>query len=214
VRLNRETRRRENESMPAKLGPFSTDTKEAVKKIFAQNGRMGPSDFNIEANDVVEAEPKQNTAPVNEEKPKGEPGQGRPPGKKDELKRNRRTIKPVNASHWYEEKYYKIEEITTPAFLASVNKASVEDLSDKEYQSFENFKIGLLSQFMQKDSVTKQKIQAALSSEIVIPKPLKALIKLTEQKLENKQKRPLEFYQKRKIALSAYAIYAGDNKMV
>ena len=215
VRLNRETRRRESETMPPKLGPFSTDTKEAVKKIFAQNGRMGPSDFNIEASDAVEAEPKQpSVAPPNEEKPKGKPGQGRPNGKKDDLKRNRRTVKPVNASQWYEEKYYKIEEITTPAFLASVSKASIEDLSDAEYQSFENFKIGLLSQFMQKDSVTKQKVQAALSSEIVIPKPLKALIKLTEQKLEKKQKRPLEFYQKRKIALSAYAIYAGDNKMV
>ena len=209
VRLNREVRRRENETMPSKLGPFSDNTKESVKKIFAQQGMMSPADFGIDVKEPpLPSIPEDKSGNIPDIK--GEPGQGRPPGLKDTEPRQRRST----TVGWAEEKYNIIESMTSGAYLASVKKENINILTKKESSEYDHFKFSLLCQFTQNQDINKSEIKRILAGKINIPAPIESLISRTEERLIKKKGRPLTEKEKKKIYLSAYAIYAGDTKVV
>lgn len=210
VRLNREQRRRENETAPPKLGPFSVDPKEAAKKIFAQTGRMGPADFNLDANDPVPV-PVGATDPA---APKGKPGQGRPQGKTDTLKRKSRALKPAKGGDWVTEKYAAISEILWPAYAHTISKNNIDELTDQEIKRFEDLTFKVLCQFTQKDVVDESAVKKAFAKKITVPTPLLILINATKDKLSKKKKSEVTFEENKKISLSAYKIYASDSEAV
>ena len=208
VRLNREVRRRENDTMPSKLGPFADNIKESVKKIFVQQGIMSPADFGIDVKEPPLFPPQEKDMVIPDIK--GEPGQGRPPGLKDTEPRQRRSI----PAGWAEEKYNIIEGMTSGAYLASVKKENINSLTFQESSEYHHFKFSVLCQFTQNQEITKSEIKRILGGKINIPPPIEALVSKTEERFIKRKGRPLTDKEKKKIYLSAYTIYAGDSKVV
>ena len=210
VRIRRETRMRRNGNMPFRPGPFVTDTQEAVKKIFAQNGTMSPPDFGIDAtpSDSVD---QSGADPV--DRPKGQPGQGRPDGSRDTQPRKRREMKPAQAEYaeafvWADSAHRQVCEITQPAYLKSIGKKNLREASSEEVAALEEFRFGVLCQFNVGEEITKDKIKEIITKLIKIPDPVRELHRQTLARfLATKGSAPTA-EERRRIEASVYATYS------
>lgn len=213
VRLNRESRKRKGENMPPKSGPFHTDTKEAAKKIFAQNGRMGPKDFDIDATDPVDFSGM--GSPVGLESQKGEPGQGRPPGMQDKEKRQKRTVNPTKAffesmgilksAKWSEGSLAKIESILMPYFLKSLNKVNSNFLTEKEKESFSDLTISVLDSIDCRNEITVAAVKDILTGKIRAVTEVKEILNANIKKFELRHQKKITIKDKKKMLAHAYA---------
>jgi hypothetical protein len=210
VRIRRETRMRRDGNMPFRPGPFVTDTQEAVKKIFAQNGAMSPPDFGIDATPADSIE-QGGSAPV--DRPKGQPGQGRPDGSMDTQPRKRREMKPAQAEYaeafvWADSAHRQVCEITQPAYLKSIGKKNLREASSEEIAALEEFRFAVLCQFTVGEEVTKKKIKEILTKLIKIPEPVRELHRQTLARfLATKGSVPTA-EERRKIEASVYVTYS------
>jgi hypothetical protein len=213
VRTRREARMRDNGNLPAKVGPFTSDTKEAVKKIFAQNGRMTPEDFGIDATGEPAAPQGQ---PFGGDEPKGQPGQGRPPGSNDTQPRQRREVKPekpVQAEYaaafvWADSAHKQVSELTQPAYLKSIGKKNLREASAEEIAALEEFRFAALCQFSVGEDVTKEKMREVLSKAMVVPAPIQSLHKQTISKFIAAKGTTPSAEERRRIEASVYAVYS------
>lgn len=201
VRLRREKTAREDGSANEKAGPFhKTQLKEDIKKIFAQNGNVAPSQVGLDLEDKKDGEEipmdkqakldmktqvaKQKAKPKTKigGKNKGQPGQGRSKGKKDSSKRKKKLVQPRSSAstivenfHWAEEAQKSIASITTPAFLGSIEKKNLRQLTTEEFDEYENLKFHVLCSLEPGCEVTNEVVQAKLSNELPIQEPIKSL---------------------------------------
>ena len=211
VRIRRENRMRKDGNMPFRPGPFVNDTGEAVKRIFAQNGQMSPSDFGIDANAPTNM--PNSTRPLPEEAPGGEPGQGRPDGAVDTQPRKRREVKPAQAEYaeafvWADSAHRKISEMTQPAYLKSIGKRTLREASSEEIIELEQFRFAVLAQFAVGDEITKERIRQVVASEIKVPAPLQSLYRETISRFAARQGTSPSAEERRRIEASVYAVYS------
>jgi hypothetical protein len=213
VRTRREARMRANDNLPPKVGPFTSDTREAVKKIFAQNGRMTPEDFGIKATGSPPVQPGQN--PFADE-PKGQPGQGRPPGSTDTQPRQRREIKPekpVQAEHaaafvWADSAHRQVCELTQPAYLKSIGKKNLREASAEEIEALEEFRFAVLCQFAVGEEITREKLREVLAKPITVPAPVQELHRQTLARFVAAKGSTPSAEERRRIEASVYAVYS------
>jgi hypothetical protein len=151
TKVNRESRGR-GKSAPYKAGPYhNAQPDHELKKIALNSGAYAPSEVGITLDEKVGEAPSDKQAElanrqIEIDKPKGDPG--RPYNAKDGKKRTR-TVKPrtmgvVERLGWVKA-YDRMTESVNPAFLASVGKKNLRQLTKDEYSQMENIKFHCLA---------------------------------------------------------------------
>ncbi|MBY0525590.1 MAG: hypothetical protein K2R98_19450 [Gemmataceae bacterium] len=227
VRMRREARRRKNEQLPAKAGPFHTAEKSHdLKKIIAQSGAHAPSELGVSMDEKKPGEmsPMQHekkfgpkpAAPVGTAKKKGVSEQGRPRNKKDSKKRKARTVKPrtkasfMDALSWAEHAQQVIAEVTQPAYLHSVNKKNLRALTTAESEALEKFKFATLANLDVHAKVDEEAVKRVVASPLVIPHQVTQLVKATVTKhIEREGKEPT-VEKVRQIQAAVVALFKAD----
>lgn len=184
VRIRRENRMRADGKMTPVAGPFhDPQTKEAYTKLFVQQGVVTPSEVGVELKPVKPGEKiplvhkKEQTPakPGPEGKKKGQPGQGRPPGKKDKEKRKQKTVRPRTSAglfaalDWVEASQKTVAEVVHPAYLAKANKKNLRQLTEAEFADLEKFKFALLCNLTPFEPVTAKVIAEVASKPLPVP---------------------------------------------
>ena len=191
VRVRREEKRREQGMVPPKASPFHSPTHQQDKeKLFIQSGTVTPSQvgMNLPEPKPGEETPAAHTAKFakkkEKEKKKGVPGEGRPINSKDGKKRKKKKVVPRTAAFIRglavaEDLHSNLSKLVTPAFLKSVGKRNLRELTDKECVDFENFKFALLWQFKPGQVVDKASVTAAISKPLEVPVLANELLRKT-----------------------------------
>jgi hypothetical protein len=213
VRLRRERTSRKEEALPPKASPFhSPQHKEAVEKIFVQTGILSPDYFGIKDPNPMPVI-KNDPAKLKNDVPKGESGQGRPPGKMDSLPRRKKESKPTVATdfvdrlNWAEQTQKTISEILQPAYLKSVNKKSLRDLSVAQINDFEQVKFSILCKTEPDQKITKTFIYNSLKERLGIPIEVEDFFKTCIAKYVEKTGSLPTSEITRKIQASVYAMH-------
>ena len=215
VRRKREMRKRENGKMPKKAGPWhNPQIEDDLKKIWVQMGIMSPSDFGIELEDnPTITSQTENSSQEDAASPKGISGQGRPVGVKDSEKRKKKTIVPRTAARlvetmaWAEMCQKNISEYVNAAYLSSLNKKSLRELSSQEFENLEKTKFHILCQVKANEKVDKNLIKEIISSEMEIPLKIKTIVSVATKKYIEKEGTQPNTEARRKIEASSVAIY-------
>ena len=154
IRLNRETRERNNERMVPKSGPYyNPQLEDNLKKIALQTGIVSPSQVGLildkkKAGEKTVLDLKTPSAPpgggsLPSSKTPGQPQQGRPKNSTDTEKRKTKKFAPQTGATlqiWGLEAQDKIADILNPHLLAFYNKKNMRSLSSIEYNEAENIK--------------------------------------------------------------------------
>lgn len=177
IKISRQSRKR-GVQLPPKTGPYSVDKKHELKKVFAQQGGLTPSEVGLELDDKKEGEipPAEFNAkfnkPVAVDKPKGG-NNGRPLNSKDQTIRKKRRVMPKGATanfsalfKYAETAKSKIDDILTTAYLGMLNKKNVRSLSVDETNSLEYMKFNVLSKLEPFSEITQEEVArlASISS--------------------------------------------------
>jgi hypothetical protein len=145
VRTKREKRMEKSNRLPERLGPFADYQKEG-RKLFIQTKTVTPSEVGV---DLEEKDPAQ-VAPIETEaklapkpaSPKGKPGQGRPPGKKDKSKRKSPSFSPrsgASAELLVKSRFAgkRVRELLAGEYLDTVSKKKLTQLTTGEARGLE-----------------------------------------------------------------------------
>lgn len=195
VRIRREARKRRDGLAPPKASPFHKAEKEHELKMgFVAQKTVTPSEVGLELDprkdgekSPAEIEAKLAPKPVTPSAPKGQPGQGRPKNTRDTKPRKQKTVKPrtkassifLEMFSWAENAQAKINQISAPAYLASVGKKTIRDLSDKEQKRFESFKFRLLCQIKPGQKIDEQEVARLSKGSLSLPAEVASLLKET-----------------------------------
>tara|TARA_Y100000592_G_scaffold47847_1_gene75937 strand:- start:12082 stop:14076 length:1995 start_codon:yes stop_codon:yes gene_type:complete len=187
MRLRREDKARDSETLPEKAGPFHPPPK--------------PQDMKEEANlNQVE---KTNDS---------DPSPGRPLFSKDEEPRKKRVEKPKSKPGvaelitWVNDSFDKISEITTAAYLGVLNKKNMRGLAKSQSEELEQLKLHVLSNIEPLSEVTTSKIQKVIGSTKKMPKDFSNSMEKSNINLSN-----LNTENFRRQAISCYIQYVLDN---
>ena len=170
VRRKRENKKRNKEQIPKKAGPWHNPQRlEDLKKLWVQMGVLTPKDFDVEASQET---PPPKPSPFGSKKSDelvGIEGQGRPVGVKDKDERKKKEIKPrtsaelVEIMSWAETSQKSISDLVNPAFLDSLKKKSIRELSSEEFNSLEKTKFHILCNLEYLEKVEKKTISRIIS---------------------------------------------------
>jgi hypothetical protein len=219
VRRKREMRKRESGKMPPKAGPWHNPQRiDDLKKMWVQMGIMTPKDFDIElASDSVEEEPAPVPSTENtNDKQAGLSGQGRPVGIKDSEKRKKKEIRPrtaaklVEAMSWAESSQKIISEYVNAAYLSSLKKKSLRELSSQEFESLEKTKFHILCQLKPIQVLDKKLVGEIISSKMEIPARIKTILSIATKNYIDKEGVQPNTETRRKIEASSVAIFRVD----
>lgn len=155
ARTRREEAKRKQGVIPLKAGPFhDANHLLGLEKIFAQSGAYPASEFGL---DIEPGDDSPNAVSADEQTAlSGEPGQGRPVGKKDTTKRKDKVVRPRSVGsielfarefNYAERAQQVISKVLTPLYLKMLNKGTLRELSETESERFERFKFDLLCEF-------------------------------------------------------------------
>ncbi len=167
LKINRERRKRANDSMPQKSGPYHvSDHDHEYKKILLMNGGVAPSEIGLELEEKKEGELSNNEqteemqlkveqkrgdmrpTPV---KPKSPGGDGRPKNSSDTKPRKKRVDKPktlgvfTDLFMWGNDVQKTIADILSPAILKHFSKKNMRSLTKKEVEYAENLKFNVFA---------------------------------------------------------------------
>jgi hypothetical protein len=227
VRMRREARKRRDGQLPEKASPFHPTNKEHdLRKGFLNQGIVTPSEMGLELEPRKDgevplvdqnAENATKLAQVTEiAKPKGQPGQGRPKNSNDKTKRKRKRVIPrtsaefFNTLAWAENAQAKIGNLCSPAYLASLSKKNLRELTDEEAKKFESFKFCILCQNEANSTIEESGIAKLLQGKLSMPTAVVELLKVTVAKhIEINGKEP-NFDVLRRYQAGAYAFWKGD----
>lgn len=185
IRLNREEREMEGERRVRKLSPM-TNPDHSLKEIFAQTGTVTPSQVGL---DLPEAQTKEIThltkikKAAEPPKPAGQPGQGRPKGKKDVTKRKKKTFKPKSKALlkvWADDAQERIAAILHEPLLAHFGRANLRQLTADEFESLERIKFIILASLKPFEEFTQANVIDELKKGTYSPTYfdyLKAMVK-------------------------------------
>ncbi len=218
VRRKREMKKRLSGKMPQKAGPWHNPQRiDDLKKLWVQMGVMTPKDFDIEIEQEPNLQESTNTnTDTNNQQPTGISGQGRPVGVKDSEQRKKKEVKPrtaaklVEAMSWSETSQKIISEYVNAAYLSSLKKKSLRELSSQEFESLEKTKFHILCQLKPFQEVNKKTIGEIVSSEMPIPEKIKTILSVAIRNYVNKEGTQPNTEVRRKIEASAVAIYRVD----
>jgi hypothetical protein len=219
VRRKREMRKRESGKMPQKASPWHNPQRiDDLKKMWVQMGIMTPKDFDIElASDSIKEEPTQVPSIENtEQKQAGLSGQGRPVGVKDSEKRKKKEIRPrtaaklVEAMSWAETSQKIISEYVNAAYLGSLKKKSLRELSSQEFESLEKTKFYILCQLKPNELPNKESIGKIISNEMKVPERINSILNMAIKNYVSKNNVHPNTEIRRKIEASSIAIYRVD----
>lgn len=202
ARVRRDEKKRRNGSKPPKASPYhDPQVKEAYAKIFATQGAVTPSQLGVELEEnkngevtVIEQNAKlaEKTAKVQQSTPIKVGSAGRPKNSKDGKKRKQKVVKPRSAASfiesfaWVQNAQAKINAIASPAYLKSLGKKTLRELSDEEASDFEQYKFFLLCQ-IQADEVVTESVVARLSrNNLEAPTQVVKLLEATVAKHSKK----------------------------
>jgi hypothetical protein len=167
-RIRREWKEQESGARPPKASQFhKAEWKETWIDSFIKMGELTPSEVGLELEPRAKGEisPAERKAEEAVKKLKTDIG-GRPKGKKDATKRKSKTVKPrrsvsnlMNLVAWSTEAQSRISNIITPAFLESVSKKNLRQLTENEFAHLERLKFSTLA------SISPYK---AIDSEFII----------------------------------------------
>lgn len=157
VRTQREEKQRENGTLSKKAGPwYNPQHTEDLQKLALQNGQVTPSQVGLELDPkksgeklLMDVQKPKPAAPTS--KKKGQPGQGRPPAKKDSKKRKAKRVLPRSKSeqikvyNWVRSAQQKITEVIDPLWLELTAKKNLRSLSTEEFERLETLKFGVLA---------------------------------------------------------------------
>lgn len=219
VRRKREMKKRESGKLPQKAGPWHNPQRiDDLKKMWVQMGIMTPKDFDIELASESDIEepiaPTQNNSP--NEQQAGLSGQGRPVGVKDSEKRKKKEIRPrtaaklVQAMSWAESSQKIISEYVNAAYLSSLKKKSIRELSSQEFESLEKTKFHILCQLKPLQVVDKKLVGEIISNKMEIPSRIKTILSIATKNYIDKEGVQPNTETRRKIEASSVAIFRVD----
>ncbi len=188
MRLRREDKARDSETLPEKAGPFHPPSK--------------PQDMKEEEANLNQVE-KTNDS---------DPSPGRPLFSKDEEPRKKRVEKPKSKPGvaelitWVNDSFDKISEITTAAYLGVLNKKNMRGLAKSQSEELEQLKLHVLSNIEPLSEVTTSKIQKVIGSTKKMPKDFSNSMEKSNINLSN-----LNTENFRRQAISCYIQYVLDN---
>jgi len=182
IRLKRESRERDKESLPEKASPYHNPQHDKdLEKIALQTNKMTPSDVGLETSipdaDILKmSKPDPPAAgPGIPNKPKPPSQNGRPPLKKDDGPRKKRTETPrskpgvADLIVWTQDSFDKISEVTTAAYLGMKGKANMRKLTKAEVSDLEKLKLDILTNVELMSDVTAESIKSTLASNKKTP---------------------------------------------
>lgn len=223
VRIRRENKKRKRGAIPEKSSPFHAGEKEhEYKKLFIGTRTVAPSEIGLELEERKQGEsspaeidakltPKQQGA---NDKPKGQPGQGRPKLSRDKDKRKQKRVTPRSSAEfletlaWAEQAQTKIGQLVGPVYLKAVGKRNLRELTDEETANFEKYKFFALCQLTPGQEVDQAAVAQFAAKPLSIPSFINELLKQTiATHLSQHGKEPtLEVV--RRYQAGAYALWA------
>lgn len=186
MRLRREDKARDSETLPEKAGPFHPPPK--------------PEELKQEVN-------PNKTEKIND----SDPSAGRPLFKKDEEPRKKRVEKPKSKPGvaelitWTNDAFDIISETTTAAYLGVLEKKNMRALDKSECEELENLKLHVLSNIAPLSVVSVADIQKVIGSTKKMPKALADSMRKSNVNLAN-----LNIENFRRQAISCYIQYILD----
>jgi hypothetical protein len=218
VRIRRDQRRRKSGLVPRKASPFHDANRDSgLEKIFAGTGQYTPGEFGLEMEERGEGEvpPAESASQQKAAKPKGQPGQGRPPFSKDKSKRKekkprpKRTIGFVRDVHSAERALGEVARVMTPLLLGALGKKSLRELTDRQAADFEELKFAVLCRVGV--AVTEGGVREAVSDpSLAVPERAGALLKATVDSYTGEAGRPPSLETLRKFQAGVYAAEYGE----
>jgi hypothetical protein len=178
IRLNRETRERDNERMVHKAGPYyNPQLEDNLKKIALQTGIVTPSEVGLELSKKKSGqknamELKVPSSPVGggnppSSKTPGQPQQGRPKTSKDTQQRKTKQFAPQTGASiqiWSMKAQDEISDILNPYLLEFYQKKNMRSLSNSEYIEAENTKTKILLSLDPFSKITEETVLAKLNT--------------------------------------------------
>jgi hypothetical protein len=217
VRRKRELKKRENDQMPKKAGPWHNPQRlEEIKKLWAQMGVLTPKDFGVEASQETappKVPPMGQNPNQSQDKPIGIEGQGRPVGIKDQEVRKKKEIKPRTAAElveimsWAEAAQKSISDLVNPAFLHSSKKKSIRELSSEDFNSLEKTKFHILCNLSYLEKVERQTIAKIINTDMKIHDDINKVLSIATKNYISKEGIQPNTETRRKIEASSVAIY-------
>jgi hypothetical protein len=209
IRLKREAKDRDKESLPEKASPYHNPQHDKdLEKIALQTNKMTPGDVGLETSipdaDILKmSKPDPPAAgPGVPNKPKPSSKNGRPPLKKDDGPRKKRTETPKSKPGvadliiWTQDSFDKISEVTTAAFLGMKGKANMRKLTKAEVSDLERIKLDVLTNTELMSEVNASSVKSTLASNkktpVAMAKTLKELkITTTNMSIDEYKKRSI-----------------------
>lgn len=222
IRIKREKNKIEKGIKPIKASPYHNPNLDSeLKKIIMQSGGVAPSELGIELQErkngeksAKELDAKLAPKPVPGVsvrvggKPKGKPGQGRPVGKKDSIKRKKKP-KPRKAAafislfNWANDAQELINDALTPFILDHYNKKNLRFLTKAEVEDFEKLKFGLLTNLIPYSEISTESLSSISS---IIDNDISTYVPKLKRIFNDKYEREPTLKELRQMQASAYAL--------
>ena len=175
IRMNREERERKGSRRVKKAGQwFDPQIDDKMKMALVQQGAVTPNQVGLDlppqdkqqVQDMLALQPKKST---DQESNPGQSGQGRPPGKKDTLKRQPKKFSPITKSSllvWANSAQKTISEMLQPVILSRFDKKNLRQLTETEFNLAEKIKFTVLCGIKPFDEITSTNVMESLRSGI------------------------------------------------
>jgi len=215
IRVNREEKSRESESVPPKASPFhNANHQKELEKIALQGGKVTTQDVGIKSsvpkNRQMPPDPNAKMGGPQESKKPSNPN-GRPANQKDEGPRKQRIAKPKSTPGvaelvmWSEAAWSDMSEIVNKAFLGINGKKSLRQLSKAQAQQLEALKLDVFTNLEVLTAVTDKTVGTILASQKKTPEHFsKALaeknISVDTMSVDNYRRGVIGTYIEQKIA--------------
>lgn len=191
-RIKREYKEQATGKRPPKASQFhNAEWKESWIDSFIKLGEITPSQVNLDlpAPKNGEEPPAVRKEKITEKtakmKAKTAGPNGRPLNKKDSKKRKTKVVQPrrsvnnlIQLTAWASDTQKTISDVATPAYLKTVSKKNLRQLTDDEFAQLERFKFSVLASISPFENINQERISEIITAgEINIPQQMDVLLK-------------------------------------
>jgi hypothetical protein len=224
VRRRREDRRRESGNLPRKRGPWDADKIHEYTKLLVQQGVLAPSEVGVELDprkpgQHSPAEIQSELAPEPPATPAGEPGQGRPPGRKDSAPRQKPKQTPrgagpasraalAEALAWADRNQTAIARLVRPAYLKARGKSNLRELTAEEADGLARLNLALACALPAGTEASTESLRPLVAnSQLAVPPFVDDLVRRAAARHLEIEGRPLSAEAARRAEACAIALY-------
>jgi hypothetical protein len=214
LRNRRDRRDRAEGRIGPKMSPLANQQHD-LEKIVMSSGAYTPSQVGVDLKPTKKGEDpplKVKSKYQPKQQPPGEPGQGRPLGKKDSQKRKQKTVKPRRTAAflerlaWAEDAQTLLGKLLTPVYLKARGKDNLRQLTEEESGAFESFKFALLCAVPYGTVVSEETIGPLLAEDLPHNALADGLVKTTVEKWTEKHGKAPTLEQVRRWQAAAYTL--------